>query len=98
MGVAHPAHPAAGACGAGRVAGPCGGGGRCGLENVVGLAALINPANRFWVIDFPRPFPVALHGFSTGHGPLAPPWRVSVEIPRLSLFLLDDGGGLRSSV
>ena len=27
-----------------------------------------------------------------------PSWRVSVEIPRLSLFLLDDGGGLRSSV
>ena len=37
----------AGTCGAGGVAGPSGGGGRSGLENVVGLAALINPANRF---------------------------------------------------
>jgi hypothetical protein len=64
----------------------------------VGLAALINPANRFSVIDFPRPFPVALHSFSTGRGALTPPWQVSVEIPCLSLFLLDDGGGLRSSV
>ena len=39
--------PLGGTCGAGGVAGPSGGGGRSGLENVVGLAALINPANRF---------------------------------------------------
>jgi hypothetical protein len=50
------------------MAGPSGGGGRCGVENVVGLTALINPVNRFFIIDFSRPFPAALHSFSTGHG------------------------------
>ena len=76
---------------------PSGVGSRCGLENVVGLAALINAANRICVIDFPRTFPAALHSFSTGRRALTPLWWVSVEIPCLLLFLLDDGGGLRSS-
>ena len=68
-----------------------------GVENVVGLEALINSTNRFRVIDFPRPSPAALYSFSTGDGPLGPLWRVSVENPRLLLFLLDDGGGLLGS-
>ena len=72
------------------------GGGGCD-ENPVGLAALINAANRFLAIDFPRPLLRALHSFSTGHRLRAPLWQVVVENGGLLLFLLDDGGGLRGS-
>ena len=73
-----------------------GGGGGCD-ENPLGLAALINAANRFQVIDFPRPFPAALHSFSTGDALLGPAWRAVVENRLFVLFLLDDGCGLRGS-
>ena len=59
---------------------------------------MINAANRFCGIDFPRPSPKALHSFSTAHALLMPLWWAAVEKPWFLFFLLDVGDGLFGSV
>ena len=73
-----------------------GSGSRCD-ESPLGLASLINAANRFQAIDFPRSFPLALHSFSTGNALLRLAWLGIVENRRFVSFLLDDGGGISGS-